>query len=112
MLIESIDQLLKWVPQNIQEYTHHISINAIQELRSVGFYIEEQKYRGSHLFGIYLPKHIDMNIVKQKLKAENIFVSYRGNAIRISCHLYNTKEDFDRLVNGLISAQTTIDQES
>lgn len=100
MLIEAIDQLLKWTPQNIQEYTHHISINAIQKLRSFGFYIEEEKCRGSHLFGIYLPDHI--NTVKQKLKAENIYVSFRGNAVRVSCHLYNTEEDFVKLVKCLI----------
>lgn len=99
MLIESIDQLLKWTPERIQEYTHHISIPSIQELRAQGFYVEEEKYRGSHLFGIYLPEHIDINTVKEKLKVANIFVSYRGQAIRVSCHLYNKEEDFKKLVD-------------
>jgi len=36
-----------------------------------------------------------------RLAAANIFVSVRGNSIRVSPHLYNTAEDVDRLLAAL-----------
>ncbi len=98
MLIRAIEQLLEWSPKSIQQYCSTISKNAIEQLRGLGCFIEDDRHRGHHLFGIYLPDHININSIKEKLKQENIFVSFRGNAIRVSPHLYNTELDFDRLV--------------
>ena len=41
---------------------------------------------------------MDVEKLKANFTANNIYVSFRGNAIRISPHVYNTKEDFDKLV--------------
>lgn len=98
MLIASISQLMEWQPKNIQEYTKEISKTAIKELQNLGCFIEEETYRANHLFGIYLPKNIDSTKLKEQFTKNNIYVSFRGNAIRVSCHLYNTKDDFDKLV--------------
>ena len=98
MMIKAIDQLIEWQPLTIQEYCKKISGNAVQKLRSLGCFIEEDTNRSHHLFGIYLPDSISLEKVKTKLVQEKIFVSYRGNAIRVSCNVYNTKEDFDKLV--------------
>ena len=99
MLIKSIEQILDWKPKNIQEYTREISKDAIKKLQDLGCFIEEENYRSHHLFGVYLPKNINIDVLKDTFKKNHIFVSFRGNAIRISPHLYNTKEDFNRLVN-------------
>ena len=99
MLIKSLEQLIEWKPENIQEYCNAISKNAIKELIELGCFIEDENYRGKHLFGIYLPKNIDLEKLKTEFTKQNIFVSFRGNAIRVSPHLYNSKEDFDKLVN-------------
>lgn len=98
MLAEGIKQLLEWTPQHIQSYCKSISEDAINELHSLGCFIEEESYRGHHLFGVYLPKHKELSVIKRKLSEQNIFVSYRGNSIRISPNVYNTKEDLMRLV--------------
>jgi len=98
MLIESINQILKWQPDNIQNYCDAISKKVIGKLRNLGCFIEEDAYRSKHLFGIYLPKHIELHDLKTKLTAEQIFVSYRGNAIRVSPNVYNSEEDFEKFV--------------
>jgi selenocysteine lyase/cysteine desulfurase len=98
MLAEGLKHLLEWTPQDIQSYCKSISEEAIKELRSLGCFIEEESYRGNHLFGVYLPEHIPLVEIKNKLSQENIFVSYRGNSIRISPGVYNTKEDLMKLV--------------
>jgi len=98
MLIKSIEQLLIWDPKNIQKYCEDISKDAIIELQDLGCFIEKPSYRGAHLFGIYLPKHINLEELKKIFANNNVFVSFRGNAIRVAPHVYNTKDDFDKLV--------------
>ncbi len=99
MLIKSIEQLIAWQPQQIQEYCKTLAEPAIAVLRNKGYLIEEEAYRSSHLFGIYMPEDKNIATIKEKLIANNIMVSYRGNAIRVSSHLYNDVEDFKRLVH-------------
>ena len=88
----------EWNPENIQEYCHQISKQAIAELRALDCFIEEDEYRAKHLFGVYLPKDIDLAKLKVKFKEQNIYVSFRGNAIRVSCSVYNDEGDFEKLV--------------
>jgi len=46
-----------------------------------------------------LPDNSNIELLKSELLKRQIFVSFRGNYIRVSSHLYNTKEDFTQLVN-------------
>ncbi len=97
MMKKALELILEWKPENIQKYCKTISSNAIEELRNNGCWIENEQYRGHHLFGIRLPKNIDMESVKNNALKNNIFVSFRGNAIRVAPHLFNTKKDLGRL---------------
>ena len=99
MLIKSIQQLSEWQPQNIQNYCDTISKSAIEQLRNIGCYIEEDNYRTKHLFGVYLPDHIDLEQLKSRFNENNIFVSFRGNAIRVSPNVYNNEGDFERFID-------------
>ena len=99
MLSEAIKQLLIWTPTAIQGYCKSITEDVLPLLEKNGFFIEDSEYRGQHLFGIYLPKNVNIEILKKKISEKKIFVSYRGNAIRISPNVYNTKEDIEKLVS-------------
>ena len=101
MLIEAINQVNRWNPENIQQYCHAMTTEGIKSLRKIGFHIEDDAYRGKHLFGIRIPEHLDIKIIDQKLKAVGIHVSIRGNAIRVAPHLYNDSNDFDKLLDVL-----------
>jgi len=98
MFSKGIAQLVEWDPKHIQYYCKTITSDAIDQLKELGCYVEDEAYRGHHLFGIYLPEHMNLETIKKKLTRENIFVSYRGNALRVSCNVYNTAEDFEKLV--------------
>lgn len=99
MLINALEQLIRWQPKQIQGYCKEISEHAIGQLRGQGFFIEDDEYRGQHLFGVYLPQEKEMQIIKQRLQEQNIFVSYRGKAIRVSPNVYNQKEDFEKFLS-------------
>ena len=65
-------------------------------------YNEHKEYRASNLFGIRLPTNISIDDIKSRLIKSNIIVSYRGDCIRISPNIYNTKNDLQALVKALI----------
>ncbi|MCF6224570.1 MAG: aminotransferase class V-fold PLP-dependent enzyme, partial [Flavobacteriaceae bacterium] len=99
MLIKSIEQLLLWKPQNIQDYCKKISENYLKELQNLGCFIEDANYRAHHLFGIYLPEGINLNLLKAEFEKNKIYVSFRGSAIRVSPNVYNLEDDFKKLVH-------------
>lgn len=103
MQIEALKQIIEWTPKAIQDYCREISKAAIKELKALGCKIEDNDYRSHHLFGIELPENIDLDAFKKDLFSKKIFISFRGNYIRISCHLYNTPEDFNPLIKCLAS---------
>jgi selenocysteine lyase/cysteine desulfurase len=103
MQIAALQQVLIWTPEAIQTYCQEITAEAVQVLQENGCFIEDAAFRTHHLFGAELPKKIAIEKLKIKLKEEHIFISFRGNYIRLSCHLYNTKEDFKKLTNCILS---------
>ena len=103
MQIEGLKQVLKWSPKAIQEYCREITSDAVITLKEVGCFIEDDNFRTHHLFGVELPKKLDIKLLKSKLKETNIFISFRGNYIRLSCHVYNTKDDFKKLTDCILA---------
>ena len=96
MLQKSLELLIEWQPSNIQHYTKNLSKNYIETLKGLGFWVEEEAYRASHLFGIRIPNNISMDSIRKAMPENKIYVSYRGNAIRISINVWNTEKDLEK----------------
>ncbi len=99
MLTRAIQQVNEWGPENIQDYCNQLTVPYLKELKALGFQVEDEEYRGQHLFGLRLPEYLDMEAIKSKLLQEHIYVSVRGTSIRVSPHLYNAEDDFEKLVS-------------
>lgn len=99
MLTRAIQQINEWGPENIQAYCKNLTAPYLKELKELGIQVEEEGYRGEHLLGLRLPEQMDIETVKKNFEAERIFVSIRGNSIRVSPHLYNSELDLQRLVD-------------
>lgn len=99
MLTKAIEQLLVWDPSEIQKYCTHLIAPYLEEFTSMGIMIENEKWRASHLFGLHLPDYMMNRPIQSLLQQNNVFVSRRGNALRISPHLYNSASDMEALVN-------------
>lgn len=98
MLQKSLEQILDWGVENIQNYCKKMAQKPIQELLEMGCQVEEEAYRAPHLFGIRLSSKMNMEKLKSNFEKSKVNVSQRGNAIRVAPHVYNTSEDFDKLV--------------
>lgn len=103
MLLEAIKQINQWKPRAIQHYCETITKKPLAQLREAGFWVEDEEHRGKHLFGIRLPDGTEINAMKRRIAKAKISVSFRGDAIRVSPHLYNTESDLNRLVKALLT---------
>lgn len=103
MFNAALQQLLEWCPNRIEAYNKSITAGPITKLQESGFVIDSPSFRADHLFGIRLLPQMNMDGIKHKLHAEHIFVSYRGDAIRVSPNVYNTEEDLLQMVDILRS---------
>lgn len=104
MILKAVEQLNRWGVSNIQEYIRSITADAVQSLQEQGFLIGDDHFRATHLFGVRHPKGIDPEKLKRALDKYKVYVSIRGDAVRVSPHVYNDRSDLDRLVKALRSA--------
>lgn len=95
MLKAALKQLMIWTPRNVQEYCRNIVDEGLKILEE-RFWVEDANFRASNLFGVRLPDGINIHDLKAELIKNKIFVSIRGNAIRVSPQVYNTKDDLIR----------------
>ena len=102
MLSEALKQLLIWTPEAIQQYCKKLCEVPIRRLQEAGYFIEEPDDRAHHLFGIYLPEDKNIEELKSLISGKNIFVSYRGQAIRVAPNVYNDAADLEKLLSCFI----------
>jgi len=103
MQLVALKQINEWGTDNIQDYCDRISKETIKELRQNGYFIDDDKFRAKHLFGIKLKEATDINKLKQSLHEQKIIVSLRGDYMRVSPYLYNDESDFEKLKSVLLS---------
>jgi len=91
-----IRQILQWGVENISE-TLKSKTNVIAErAQQMGLSVAPAHVRAPHLIGLSKPGGFSKDL-PNLLAQDNVFVSVRGESIRISPHVYTNDEDIDRL---------------
>ncbi len=98
----SLGQILDWGVANIAVALENKTDDIAQRAKNLGLTVPPKKMRSPHLIGVTLPNGIPQGL-GERLAAENIYVSIRGDAIRIAPHLYTTDGDISRLFDLLAS---------
>jgi selenocysteine lyase/cysteine desulfurase len=101
MLIAAMRFILEAAPERIQEYCRRLVQEPLARVRELGFAVEDDKWRAAHLFGLRVPTGLDSARLAETLKANNVFVSLRGSAVRVSPNVYNDERDMEALVGAL-----------
>ncbi len=101
MLHQAIKQLIKWKPENIQAYTKELMKEAVKDLSEWGYHIENESFRANHMFGVRLSEKVDVEKLKQSLHRHKVSVSIRGDAVRLSPHVYNDEMDVRKLLKAM-----------
>jgi selenocysteine lyase/cysteine desulfurase len=98
--IASLRQILDWRVEEIAATLRELTDNIAGTAHRVGLDTIPGERRVGHLIGLRSSSALPPDLGK-RLAAERIYVSVRGTAIRISPHLYNTREECDRLFDVL-----------
>jgi selenocysteine lyase/cysteine desulfurase len=101
MFIAALRLLLDLTPQRIQQYCERLIEEPLERARELGFTVEDAPWRGAHLFGLRVPRRLDLKRLHQALQAQNVVASLRGSALRVSPNVYNSADDLNALVQVL-----------
>lgn len=99
MLADALHQIITWGPAQIQAYCSDIK-SALWDAIGDNHYLAPSESSAAHLFGIY-PLHQNVGKLVKQLAQKDIYVSARGNAIRVAPYVFNRAEDLQRLASEL-----------
>ncbi|MBA2443608.1 MAG: aminotransferase class V-fold PLP-dependent enzyme [Rubrobacter sp.] len=100
MANEALRQLLEWGVGNISGKLGELTGLVEREAARAGIPAVPADQRGAHMIGLRLGPEAPEDLAL-RLASENVFVSVRGESVRVSPHLYNTREDVERLFEAL-----------
>jgi selenocysteine lyase/cysteine desulfurase len=100
MAMEALRQLLAWGVADIQETLRALTERVAKGARALTLEVPPEEQRAGHLVGLKRRGGYGADMAV-KLAARKVYVSVRGDSIRVSPHLYNTRADMDRLLEEL-----------
>lgn len=95
MAIAALRQVLAWGVTHIHTALSTLTAEIAQRTREEGYSALTPDQRCGHMIGIRHPGGIPSELAA-RLNEAKIFVSIRGDSIRIAPHLYNDRNDIDR----------------
>ncbi len=101
MLVAALEELLERRPERVQAYCADLFREPIRALCSHGYRVEDEASSSRHLFGVRLPQEVDLETLRTALEARHIYVSVRGDAVRVAPNVYNDEADAAALVEVL-----------
>lgn len=101
--IAGMEKLNELGAENIAEYIKSITDYIAKRARAIGLHVVDDHLRSPNLIGINfkdgVPDHLAPTLAENK-----VFVSIRGDSIRIAPHIYNDIADVDRMFEVLEGA--------
>jgi selenocysteine lyase/cysteine desulfurase len=102
MAIAAIDFLNELDPARIGATIEPLTDRIEQGCRSMGLEPIAAADRRPHLIGVRFPSGIPDGL-RDRLAEDSIYVSIRGNAVRVGPNIYNTPDDIERLLAAFAS---------
>jgi len=91
-----IRQILEWGVENIEKTLQGKTDAIAERAQQMGLVVAPAHTRAPHMIGVSKPGGFDKEL-PELLAQHKVFVSVRGDSVRISPHLFTTDEDIDRL---------------
>jgi selenocysteine lyase/cysteine desulfurase len=96
----AIDQTLEWRIERIAAYIGGLTEQTAEAASALGLGVAPAHLRSAHLMGVRL-HGADPEVVAKAMAEARVFVSVRGDAMRVAPHVYNNPDDIDRLFDVL-----------
>jgi selenocysteine lyase/cysteine desulfurase len=92
---EALRQIIDWEVGNVSETIGTLTDHIEEKAERLGIATTPKERRVRHMIGLMLGPDAPDDLAT-RLMTHNVFVSVRGQSVRVSPHLYNTEEDVDR----------------
>ncbi len=97
-----ISQILEWTVERVQSTLSRLTHLIAEEARQLGCIVLPSDRRVGHMLGVRFPGGIPAALPR-RLEEARVFVSVRGDSIRVAPYLYNGEEDVARFLSVLRS---------
>ena len=95
--VHAMKQLLQWEVAQISETAGALNRQLASAAANLGFFAPAEPWRAPHYLALRR-KAGDPGGTPRNARERKVFVSVRGSSIRVTPHVYNTVEDFERLI--------------
>lgn len=98
--IHALEMLMEWGTEAIAEYLSDLTDMIAERAQGLGLTVADKAHRSPHLIGLNFGGTVPDGLAGS-LAERNIFVSVRGDSIRVSPHVYNDSQDVEKLFAAL-----------
>ena len=100
MACAALELVLAWGVDHVARDVGAISACIAREAAALGCLVADERDRVRHMLGVQLPGGLPAGLA-DRLAAAQVFVSVRGDSIRVAPYLYNDERDVQRFVSVL-----------
>lgn len=104
MMARALEQVLEWGVERIHATAAAMTSRIAKRAAELGIDSVPEKHRAGHYLGLRFGGGVPEGLAA-KLAAESVYVSVRGNSVRVTPHVYNDQEDVERLLEVLERAR-------
>ena len=101
--IAALEQILAWGVDEIAATLSAKTESIAARAEALGLAASPRAQRAGHFLGLRFPGGLPQGLL-DRLAARDVFVSVRGDSLRVTPHLYNDEEDAERLLAALAQA--------
>jgi selenocysteine lyase/cysteine desulfurase len=101
-LTAALELFRQWQGHRVRHYCREVSKRITECARSAGYEVPHDSEHAAHLFGIHPPPGADLYALRRRLQDRRVYVSVRGDTIRVSTHVYNDEADLERFSQVLL----------
>jgi selenocysteine lyase/cysteine desulfurase len=94
--IVGLEQLLAWGPARIAATLDAKTAAIAERAGTLGLTAASAEQRAGHYLGLRFPRRAPEALI-ERLAKEQVYVSVRGESLRVTPHLYNDEADVERL---------------
>ena len=103
MAVAAMEQLLEWGVEAIGETLTAMTAAIAERAAPLGLGTSDPSMRAGHFLGLGFPGKVPTGL-PERLGQDGVYVSVRGQSMRVTPHLYNNEADMDRLIKALGAA--------
>ena len=96
MVHAALQQILEWQVPKISKTLKKLTSEAANWAEQIGLQVAASDQRGPHFLGVGFPDGVPDGLL-ELLTKEQVFVSIRGESMRVSPHLFNNLQDLEKL---------------